>query len=432
MSVTGALPTPSRRLLGDVMLVARGSVFGQAPFVLVAPLITRLYSPAEIGIYGLALAFVGITAQVAGLRFELAAISTRDSDEARALLLLSALAIAPVTCLCTALLCGLKLFHVGSYDALSWAMVATSGATIAAAGGYSTLRCWLVRRHRFRLVASSLTVQGVARAGIAVLGFAGGATLLMTAELVARLGAVWLMVRGSGLAAVLARMHASRSMLTRQAKKFWKYPALLGPSALIDAAASALPVPVLASCYGLEAAGKFALVQRLMLLPAALIVGSVGDVFHAHAAQLAGQRPGTIGKFLAVTAGRLLVLALAVYVPLALVAPFTAGWVFGRQWADAGAMIAALAPLCIAQTVVGPISRGLLLSGREERKLFADIACLVLPITTLYLSSGRPMLTAVMYFSAASVIAFVIYYLVIANSLQPGIARPVPPDGMQR
>jgi O-antigen/teichoic acid export membrane protein len=221
-------------------------------------------------------------------------------------------------------------------------------------------------------------------------------------------------------------------MLTRQAKKFWKYPALLGPSALIDAAASALPVPVLASCYGLEAAGKFALVQRLMLLPAALIVGSVGDVFHAHAAQLAGQRPGTIGKFLAGTAGRLLVLALAVYVPLALVAPFTAGWVFGRQWADAGAMIAALTPLCIAQTVVGPISRGLLLSGREERKLFADIACLVLPITTLYVSSGRPMLTAVMYFSVASVIAFVIYYLVIAHSLQPGIARPVPPDDMLR
>jgi O-antigen/teichoic acid export membrane protein len=418
--------------LGDVMLVARGSVFGQAPFVLVAPLITRLYSPAEIGIYGLALAFVGITAQVAGLRFELAAISVRDSDEARALLLLSALAIAPVTCLCTALLCVLKLFHVGSYDALSWAMVAASGATIAAAGGYSTLRCWLVRRHRFGLVANSLTLQGVARAGIAVLAFGGGATALMVAELVARLGAVWLMVRGSGLSAALARMHVTRSTLAGKAQKFWKYPALLGPSALIDAAASALPVPVLASCYGLAAAGKFALVQRLMLLPAALIVGSVGDVFHAHAAQLAGQRPGTIGRFLAVTAGRLLLFALAVYVPLALVAPFTAAWVFGPQWADAGPMIAALAPLCIAQTVVGPISRGLLLSGREERKLFADIACLVLPLTTLYLSSGRPMLTAVMYFSAASVVAFIIYYLVIANSLQPGIARQFPPSGMRR
>ena len=414
------------------MLVARGSVFGQAPFVLVAPLITRLYSPAEIGIYGLALAFVGITAQVAGLRFELAAISARDSDEARALLLLSALAITPVTCLCTALLCGLKLYHVGSYDALSWAMVAISGATIAAAGGYSTLRCWLVRRQRFGLVASSLTLQGVVRAGIAVLAFGGGATLLMVAELVARLGAVWLMVRGSGLSGALARMHMTRSTLARQAQKFWKYPVLLGPSALIDAAASALPVPILASCYGLAAAGKFALVQRLMLLPAALIVGSVGDVFHAHAAQLAGQRPGTIGKFLAVTAGRLLLFALVVYVPLALVAPFTAGWVFGPQWADAGPMIAALAPLCIAQTVVGPISRGLLLSGREERKLFADIACLVLPLTTLYVSSGRPMLTAVMYFSVASVVAFVIYYLVIANSLQPGITRQLPPSGTRR
>jgi len=88
VSATTSVPTPVRRLLGDALLIARGTVFGHAPFVLVMPLITRLYPPAELGLYGLALAFVGIAAPVAGLRFELAAISARDSDDARALLLL--------------------------------------------------------------------------------------------------------------------------------------------------------------------------------------------------------------------------------------------------------------------------------------------------------------------------------------------------------
>jgi lipopolysaccharide exporter len=422
VSDSALLQVSSRRLIGDVLLVARGTVIGHAPFVLVTPLITRLYPPVELGIYGLALAFVGVAVPVAGLRFELAAISARDQDDARALLLLSALAILPVTCACVMLLGGLKALGIGSYNALPWAIVAATAGTIPAAGAYATLRCWLVRRHRFGLVANSLTLQGCLRAALPVLlaPLGAGALLLIASELIARLSAAALMVRRGGLSTALGSARVPATALWERVRRFWKYPALLGPSALIDAAATALPVPILATCYGLEAAGKFALVQRLTILPAALIVSSVGDVFHAHAAGIVGQRPGMVGGFLAATAARLLLFALVVYIPIALIAPFAAGWVFGQEWADAGPMIAVLAPLCIAQTTVSPISRGLLLSGREERKLIADVTCLVLPITALYLASGRPMLVAIACFSAASVVAFVVYYVVIVKALQKG------------
>jgi O-antigen/teichoic acid export membrane protein len=424
-----SLPTPGRRLLGDVLVVARGTVFGQLPFVLIMPLITRLYPATQLGVYGLALAFVGLTAPVMGLRFELAAISARDPDDSRALLLLSALVIVPIACLCSALLCGLKVLGVGAYNALPWSLVIATGATLAAAGAYSTLRCWHVRHHRFRLVATSLTVQGCIRAGIpAILAPLGaGAGTLIAGELVSRLSSVGLMLRGGAPQALRRALHVPLRALRERAVRFWKYPLLLGPSALIDAAGTALPVPVLASCYGLPAAGKFALVQRLVLLPAALIVGSVGDVFHAHAASIASQRPREVGRFLRATAARLLVFALVVYVPIAAVAPFAAGWVFGREWADTGAMIAALTPWCIAQTVVSPMSRGLLLSGREERKLLADLGCLVLPIATLYLLRGQSLLVAIAGFGGAGVVALAIYYAVIVRALRHGPATRARP-----
>ena len=426
MSATTSVPTPVRRLLGDALLIARGTVFGHAPFVLVMPLITRLYPPAELGLYGLALAFVGIAAPVAGLRFELAAISARDSDDARALLLLSALAILPITCLCTGLLCGLKLLGVGAYNALPWWMVGATAIIVAASGAYSTLRCWLVRHHRFRLVATSLSLQGYIRGGIPVVLAPVGASaaLLLAGELVSRLSAVALMMRQGALQAARRALRTPRSALRERASRFWKYPVLLAPSALIDAAATALPVPVLATCYGLSAAGKFALVQRLVMLPAILIVGSVGDVFHAHAADMAHQQPAATAGLLANTAGRLLLFAVAVYLPVALVAPFIAGWVFGSGWADAGAMIAVLAPTCIAQTVVSPLSRGLLISGREEQKLVADIAFLLVPILTLYFASSHPLIVAIAYFSGASVVSFLIYYVVIRRALDGGVNSP--------
>jgi O-antigen/teichoic acid export membrane protein len=161
------------------------------------------------------------------------------------------------------------------------------------------------------------------------------------------------------------------------------------------------------------------------MLPAALVVGSVGDVFHAHAADVVGGSGGVaVTKFLTGTAARLLLLGIVVYVPVAVIAPFAASWVFGPTWADAGILIALLAPLCIAQTTVTPISRGLLLSGREERKLLADIVCLVLPVTTLYLARNQPMTIAVAYFSAAATVAYIVYYAVIVTALRGGPAAP--------
>jgi len=430
MSARASLHNSSRRLLGDALRVAKGTVIGQAPFVLVTPLITRLCQPTELGIYGLALAFVGIVAPAVGLRLELAAITARQPDDARALWILSALAIIPMTCVAIAVLCVLKVLNVGSYSVLSWWMVVATGATIVAAGAYSTMRSWLVRRHQFGLVANSLTIQGLVRAGLPVLCAPLGLTamLLIVSELVARLSAIWLMAHRGELRAALAGTQLRAQALRERGRRFWKYPVLLGPSALIDAAATALPVPILASCYGLEVAGKFALVQRLVMLPAALIGSSVGDVFHAHAAEIVGRPSGSVSAFLATTAMRLLLVAMAVYTPIAVIAPFTAGWIFGPKWADVGAMIAVLAPLCIAQTVVNPISRGLLLSGREERKLLADVTCVVMPLSTLYLARGQPALLAIAWFSAASVIAYIIYYLVILKALQkrpPQLASPM-------
>jgi O-antigen/teichoic acid export membrane protein len=420
VNATARWQSSPRRLLVDALLVARGTVIGQAPFVLATPLITRLFPVSELGIYGLVLAFVGIAAPVAGLRFELAAISAREPADAKALLLLSAAMILPVTGASMALLTGLKLLDIGLYGVLSWGLVCVTGATIAAAGAYSTLRCWLARRGEFRRIANSLTLQGCLRAGIPVTlaPVAPGADLLIAAELASRLSAIWLMLRKSGLLQILASTRMPASSLRDRLQRFWKYPVLLAPSALIDAAATMVPVPILAAYYGLGPAGKFALVQRLVLLPAALIVGSVGDVFHAHAATVAGQRGDAVGRLVASVAARLLLLALLVYLPVALIAPATAGMVFGKTWADAGWMITLLAPLCIAQTTVSPISRALLLSGREELKLLADFACLALPITTLYLTRREPMIVAVGCFAAAATVAYLIYYAVIVLALR--------------
>ncbi len=107
-----------------------------------------------------------IAGPVAGLRLELAAISARNDEDARTLLFLSVLAMLPVSLVSVFILWILKARGIGAYGALSWCVVGLTGATIAGAGLYASLRSWLVRRGRIRLISNSLAVQGCLRAGI--------------------------------------------------------------------------------------------------------------------------------------------------------------------------------------------------------------------------------------------------------------------------
>lgn len=392
---------------------------GQAPFVLLSPAITRLYSPSQIGIYSLAIAFVAVAAPVAGLRFELAAISAAKSADSRNLLLLSGLLSLPVSLISGATLCVVKSTGIASYGSLSWPMVLVTVLAVWTSGIYSALRCGAVRRHEFRTVANTLSVQGAAR-GIAPLALAllsRSALMLITGEVLARCASVSLLASKLRLGKALAGVRFRWRSLAATVRRYWKYPVLLTPSALIDAVALAIPVPMVAALYGLSAAGIFALAQRLVMLPAAFIASSVGDVYHAHATRIArGDSAGDLHRLMRRTAARLTLFALAVYVPVAVLAPSFAGFVFGRKWAQSGILIAALAPACVAQAVVSPLSRGLLVAAKEESKLIADVACLLMPSISLYFARRLPLSGAVAAYSIGSVAAFGIYFVVIARS----------------
>lgn len=413
-----SLEPGERFLIRDVLRVARGGLIGQAPFVLLSPAITRLYSPAQIGVYGLAMAFVSVAAPVAGLRFELAAISAPRSTDARSLLTLSGMSSLPVALICAAALYAVRSAGVASYERLSWPMVILTAIAVWVSGIYSTMRCAAVRRHQFPAVAHALTVQGTSRAAapLALALLSRGALMLITGELLARCASVAVLAGKLRLRSALAEMRVRRDPLFATARRYWKYPLLMTPSALIDSAALAITVPMIASLYGISAAGTFALCQRLVMLPAAFVVSSVGDVYHAHATRALRESTGDLGALMRKTAMRLVLIALAAYLPLAALAPSFAGWVFGRNWAGTGLLIAALAPACIAQTVVSPLSRGLLIARKEERKLIADAACLILPSLSLYLARDLPLPAAVTAYSIGSVAAFGIYFWVIAWS----------------
>jgi lipopolysaccharide exporter len=418
------------RGIRQAFALGAGTAIGQAAVVAASPIWSRLYDPAAFGRYGLVLSFLSAATVAVSLRFEFAIPIAQDEDEALELALLALICSIPVSLLAGAifLIFSLRgLFGFGAVRTLSVSIVVLS---LLLAGSFSILRYWHVRRSDFREIGNALVAQGLARALTPILlsplhwGWFG----LVCGELAGR--SFGIRSLGRKVIPKLTRLarRVTISRLRDLLRKYRQYPLVFFPSSMLDALSGAVIVPVVVGIYGLSAGGEFLLAQQIVSAPSALICNSLGDVFHAQLVPGAGRNPARLPEFVLRTALRLLVIAIAVYVPVACVAPFVAVPIFGAPWSRVGLLVTILAPSTIVTTMVTPVSRAMLVSRIPQVKLLADVVKLVLPVLALVGAARLPeasLTKSLMFYSGMVVVSYLTYLGIVLFSVRPSNQIPV-------
>ncbi|MBZ9714117.1 lipopolysaccharide biosynthesis protein [Deinococcus multiflagellatus] len=354
-----------------VLLLVGGAAGGQLIALALTPVLARLYSPEDFQRVGLLISFGAPAIVVATLKYEAAIIGARTDDEARDLLSLSivlSLLSAPLLSLIAA---GIVVKNVLGYGALGTLGSVAVGMLSASSGVFFALRAYLIRQEQYGQAAQISLLQGVAASavrlagGVLHLGFAG----LAAGEVVNRTAGV---LRGWRTAQ--PRWLPWHEAL-RVARAHRQFPRVILPSALIDAVAVALPLPLLTVLTTVGTAGSFSLLQRTLFAVVAVVTAAMADVFQSRYAQLwrAEQGPQA-GQYLYRTLGALGLQAGALGVLLYLCAPLALR-LFGEQWPQLPAMIRWLIPWLCALYVVGPVSRVVFVhTERASVKLIYDVS----------------------------------------------------------
>jgi len=340
-------------MLRAILTLLAGGALAQALPLLLGPWLTRLYSPADFGLYHLFAAVAANVAVVACARYEFALPLARGDDEAAAL-----------RALCLRLLAASVLISAAA--GLGWALWSRVlwplwlPAAVGALGLLSLTTLNAIRAQRFRSLAIARVVQhggGALAQGLAGLLQAGVAGLI-AAPIAAALAAVaalgWPGPARAARARWLAVARAHRS-----------FPLLNTPHAFLGALQDTLAVALVAASLGPAAAGAWGLALRYLKAPATLVGGAVSQVLYPRLA--AGEAAGTgdAGPGPGCTAeGRALVLrtmALLALLASPLVAvlwwlgPRLFAWAFGPDWADAGELARALALYIGLHFVASPL-----------------------------------------------------------------------------
>jgi len=365
----------------NVITVLAGATGAQALPMLVAPLLTRLCSPAEMGTFSVWLGVIAVTSIVATLRFEAAMVL--DHGERQQGLCFRVVAWS-ATWLALALTAGTiaaRLLGLRALADMSWLEMLTIGAgTWLTATGQLVLS-YAASHNLFGAAAKTKIVQAgtIALSQLALLYAGLDSAGLLLGQLIGLCtglaAARWLLTPPMARFAVTLDRE-QRAYLARH-RAFWRYSL---PSSLLNAVVSQLPLFMIGMHHGVWAAGLFALTQRVLSAPISLIASSVLEVFKRQAV-VEFQTVGNCRACYRATFRTLLLLALGPSLILFLFSPQLFSWIFGAEWRPAGELARILAPLYFLNFLASPLSYVFSVVGRQKMELRWQVALFAMTLS---------------------------------------------------
>lgn len=409
----------------QVAMLAGGTALGQGLVVAASPILTRLYTPHDFGVYAVALSLWTILTAVATLRYEMAIPMPADSRRAAALTWLCMAIAVGMTALCAAGITagGDALARwLGSPQlaaVLPWVPVGLLGAAL-----YQVAHYWVSRAQRFGVLSAIRVVRSVGQVGWQL-----GWGWVQPGPLGLVLG--WVVSQYLGIVALLRRVPLPRSGLRvtlwkEVAGAYRRFPLYTTWASLLTVMGTQLAPVLFTRFFTAEVAGHFSMALRVLVLPSSLLGQAVGQVLYP---RLAAQRAGAEAddcRTLERLAAMLLLMAVPVFAFLAVCGRPFFSWVFGQPWALAGTFAQMMAPWLLVSFVSSPLSTYALVRERHRQAFWVTVYETALRLGAIavggWMGSSR---VAVGLFSAAGVIISVVYLAWMLRLAGSGLGRLV-------
>jgi lipopolysaccharide exporter len=401
----------------DIVRLGGGTALGQFFVVASTPLFTRLYSPQDFALTGLVIGFVGLAGVAAGLRYDIAVVDAKTDGESHILFLAAAVSALPISLLAGVLYLFMIHHRLFTYQELPpWSVVLVI-AIIFLTSLLMSCRLWYARFGNFKVISRALVLQGAGRAVLPLLlsPFHLEWVGLISGEVAGRCLGLSRMLRETTTALRAQVAKTSGAEMWAVIKRYWRYPAIMMPSSLIDSLQTFLPLPLVNSLFGAVAAGEFVLILRVSGLPMSLVAASVSDVYHSRVANTYRTNPAAVENVFKEVAGYLARISLLVYIPVTLLSPFVFGLFFGAKWHNAGILNAIMAPSLAIQLVSSPLTRTLNVLGHQSWKIMFDIPRVLVPIGAMWFArqAGADLAHSLASFAAGSAVVEVIMLAII-------------------
>jgi O-antigen/teichoic acid export membrane protein len=342
----------------SVVTLASGSSIAQLIPFAAEPILSRLFTPAEFGVFEIYAAVVLMLGAIASARYEMAIILPKLENKATNLLGLSA-AIVVVFSLFSAAIILISENHligwINNPDFTRYLYYIPLGIFLV--GINRSFLFWALRQNRMKVMSLSRIIESTGKAGSAMIfGFLRFSSFgLIMGQIIGQMFSAILLVYSFFRFDRKNFKFLSRKHFLSQAKIYSEFPKINVPIAISEMIQISGIIFIFSFFFDNTKIGEFSKALRILLIPLNLIGTSVAQVFYQKASK-------DILKGIDISVGlkkivrNLAVFSLPGLVLLLFISPWLFGFVLGSDWITAGEYARILAPWIFVKFFITPVT----------------------------------------------------------------------------
>ena len=406
---------PKSEFSKNVLTLMTGTTIAQAIPIAISPILTRLYTPEDFGVFALFFAITSIFGSIANGRYELAIMLPKKDEDA---INIFALGFIINIAMSLSLLLIVLIFHdyivklLNNKEISPWLYFIPISVFLM--GIFNLLNYFNNRMKQYKDLAKANVYKSIGNAVIQLsLGFLkAGAIGLISGQIFSQIISntkLFLNIKKLDLLKYIKKNKII--FLGKRYKDFLKFSML---AILINMFSQHIISIVIPIFYNITTLGFYSLVQRVLGIPSALIGNSIGQVFFQQAAKEMHETGKIIHTFDS-TFKRLIIIGVPFYTFLFFTVKYLFLLVFGEKWMIAGTYAQILIPLFFVKFIVVPISNATSVLEKQKLLFFWQVGLLLLSLIILLFSYlySIDFKTMLKYFTFFISIYYLIFFLIV-------------------
>jgi len=364
----------------NVATLITGSTIAQLIALAIYPILSKIYTPAEHGLFNLFMGIIAITGIMATGSYHNAILMPRDNRKA---VNLSALGVSIALVFSLVLLIGVLLFGNQLADVFNnpgigrWLWFVPLSTLLIAVFQVSQL--WSNRNKRFRATAGANLTQSITNSGVKLStagALPGGGGLITGAIVGQATGALFFLFRWFTVFRKDLR-NISWKLMGLTGREYYRFPGFNMPNNLVNNLSNSLPVFLLSAFFGAESVGFYGLGFAMIFRPMSLVVNSVEQVF-AQRIIVKYNEGLPIWKDVRLLMIRSVQFGFLPFLLALLFGPFIFRVIFGEVWEESGRMMQILVPWFFTAFVANQLTFIPDLLNRQRKAFFLNVLRLLL------------------------------------------------------
>ncbi|HQS71853.1 MAG TPA: oligosaccharide flippase family protein [Sulfurovum sp.] len=349
---------PKSEFNRNVLTLMTGTTIAQAIPIAISPILTRIYTPEDFGVFALYMSLASVLSVVATGRYELAIMLPQKDEDAVNIVALSVIIAFFVSFMALIIVFVFNAWItnlLGNAEISNWLYFIP--ITVLLTGIYQSLNYWSNRKKEYNRLATSRVIQSGATATTNLgLGFGGfGVSGLVFGGVVGQSLAI------SALATKIWKQdnefinYINKNRMTVLMKKYIDFPKINMFHSFLNEGKNLIVNILLVKFYNSFILGQFYMVNKILLLPSSLIGGSISQVLFRVCSEKYNQKEDFSNSVLKVMI-KLFLIALVPFFIIVIFGKEIFSFVLGENWESAGELASTYALYVLFHFVASPVS----------------------------------------------------------------------------